>query len=163
MRPIEAPDVAELSRVWTDLAVQQYLGGPVDPEDLLRRQRGCISKPGLLCVVRLPDSAVLGLVEIDPASRDDGKTEVGYQLLPEYWGQGYGREAVTAAMAWALDTLTTAPPEVVAITQQANTRSCNLLESIGMTLADTFTEYGAVQAMYTVSRDRLSAQPSHTV
>jgi RimJ/RimL family protein N-acetyltransferase len=155
LRPVEPADVAELSRVWTDPVVRQYLGGPVDPEELLRRQRGCVNNPGLFCVLRPADSAVVGLIVINPDSRH-GKTEVSYLLLSEYWGQGYGREAVAAATAWALDTLSTAPLEVVAVTQQANTRSCKLLESIGMTVVDKFVEYDAAQVMYAVSRDTLS-------
>jgi RimJ/RimL family protein N-acetyltransferase len=106
-------------------------------------------------VLRPADSTVVGLIVINPDSRH-GKTEVSYLLLSEYWGQGYGREAVAAATAWALDTLSTAPLEVVAVTQQANTRSCKLLESIGMTVVDKFVEYDAAQVMYAVSRDTLS-------
>jgi RimJ/RimL family protein N-acetyltransferase len=35
LRPIEAADVAELSRVGTDPVVRQYLGGPIDPQEFL--------------------------------------------------------------------------------------------------------------------------------
>lgn len=32
---------------------------------------------------------------------EEGTVEIGYGLLPEFWGKGYATEAVTAATEWA--------------------------------------------------------------
>lgn len=149
LRPVEPADVTEVSRLWTDPVVRRYLGGPVSSEEVTRLRRAYVGSPGHFCVLRQPDNTTVGLVSIKPAACD-GKTEVGYELLPEHWGHGYAREAVAATVAWALDTLTSAPREVVAVTQQANTRSRRLLESIGMTQVATFTEWNAPQVMYSI-------------
>lgn len=33
---------------------------------------------------------------------DEGKTEIGYGLLPKFWGKGYASEAVKAVTEWAV-------------------------------------------------------------
>jgi RimJ/RimL family protein N-acetyltransferase len=80
---------------------------------------------------------------------------VSYQFLPEHWGQGYGREAVSAATAWAMANINPAPPVVIAVTQEANKNSRRLLEAIGMTAIDRFVEWDAPQVMYSVDRAAL--------
>jgi RimJ/RimL family protein N-acetyltransferase len=112
----------------------------------------------MFSVVRSSDAAVLGMVEIKPVGDTHSEhnaiahPEVGYTFLPEYWGRGYGREAVSAATAWALENLSPAPPAVIAVTQEANKESCRLLEAIGMTLVAQFVAWDASQLMYSVDR-----------
>ena len=62
------------------------------------------------------------------------------------------REAVAAAVGWALADAIAAPPAVIAITQQANVRSRRLLESIGMDLVESLVEFDVPQVMYSVDR-----------
>lgn len=59
----------------------------------------------------------------------DGRTcEVGYMLLPEYWEQGYGTEAV----AWLIELATSLGMEkVTAMTHHDNAASSNLLKKLG--------------------------------
>jgi RimJ/RimL family protein N-acetyltransferase len=75
---------------------------------------------------------------------------VSYQLFPEHWGDGYGREGVAAAVAWAFENITPGPPVVVSVTQVANRQSRRLLEAIGMTEMDKFMEFDAWQVKYSV-------------
>lgn len=59
----------------------------------------------------------------------DGVTEIGYGLLPEYWGQGYATEAVIAAVNWASE-----QPGVTRIEAEAeddNAASLRVLEKAG--------------------------------
>ena len=117
----------------------------------------------IFSVQRRSDGAIVGMIFIEPVGRKDGQTEVSCQLLPEYWGNGYAREAVSAAIAWALQEIAPAPPAVIAVTQEANARSRRLLESIGMKQVDAFIEFDAPQVMYSVDRARLCTTESlHT-
>ena len=161
LRPIELADVPAISRLWTDPVVRQYLGGPVAAEEVSRRDELCVDAPMLFSVVRTADASVLGLVVIEPVSRHsqpiaNGHTEVSYQLLPEHWGHGYGREAVSAAITWALANISPAPPVVIAVTQEANKNSRRLLSAIGMTPVESFVEWDAPQLMYSVDRAGLA-------
>ncbi|NUR04540.1 MAG: GNAT family N-acetyltransferase [Streptomyces sp.] len=145
LRPVEPQDVPAHSRMWTDVEVRRHLGGPVDAEVVRARERGCVGAPGLLSVVRRTDGQVVGSVLVEPGARD-GRTEISYQLLPEHWGHGYAREAVTAVV----DRVSAALPgrDLVAVTQEANTRSRRLLEHLGATLTERFVKFGQPQVLY---------------
>ncbi|MFG2111706.1 GNAT family N-acetyltransferase [Streptomyces sp. NPDC048718] len=143
LRPVRTRDLPAVTRLWTDPEVRRHLGGPVTDTVVRIRQRRIVGAPGRLAVERTLDGAVLGLVTVDQDGRG-GETEVSYQFLPEYWGQGYAREAVAAAVASALEDV----PSVVAVTQEANTRSRRLLETVGMVHAESFVEWDAHQVLY---------------
>lgn len=144
-----------IARLWTDPEVRRYLGGPVTAGEAARRERECVGVPGSFSVLSRTGETPLGLVTVRPDSRRAGQAEVSYQFLPEHWGYGYAREAVRAAAAWALEQITPPPAVVIAVTQQANRRSRRLLESIGMTLAAGFVEFGEPQVKYSVDRATL--------
>lgn len=156
LRPIEPADVPVVSRLMTDPEVRRYLGGPVAPDEVARRESACVGATTMFSVTRLSDDVVLGLIVIDPdtdpESHAAGDAEVSYQFLPEFWGHGYAREAVGAAVQWALQNVTPAAPAVIAITQVANSRSRHLLKAIGMTPTDRFVEFDAWQVKYTTRR-----------
>lgn len=156
LRPVEAANIPAISRLWTDPQVRRYLGGPVDTDEVARRARGYVGAPGTFAVVSCADGTSLGLVTMTPDSARDGQAEVSYLFLPEYWGHGYAREAVSAVVNWTLRVISP-PPVVVAVTQEANDRSRRLLESIGMTLTASFIEFDAQQVMYSIDRAALRA------
>ena len=71
---------------------------------------------------------------------DRGVTEIGYGLLPEYFGHGYATEAVTAAVAWAC-----AQPGVTRIEAEAeatNSPSLRVLEKTGFVPTGDYGEEG---------------------
>lgn len=83
--------------------------------------------------VRVGDLCFKGL-------REDGAVEIGYGLLPEYWGQGYATEAVTAASAWAA-----AQPGVTRVeaeTEPDNAASQRVLEKAGFVPTGELGEEG---------------------
>lgn len=70
----------------------------------------------------------------------DGVTEIGYGLLPAFWGHGYATEAVTAAVLWAA-----AQPGVRRIeaeTDADNAASKRVLEKAGFVPTGTTGEEG---------------------
>ncbi len=157
LRPAEPDDVSEFTRLWTDPDVRRFLGGPVAEQQLATYRQHFAGRPNLFAVVTRQDATVIGTVSIDPKSRFDGRREVSCSFLPEHWGQGYAREAVTAAVGWAFDQLPSDDPSVIAVTQEANNRSRRLLEAIGMHLTSSFVEWDAPQVMYSLQRQDLRA------
>ena len=79
-------------------------------------------------------------------SRGRGELEIGYGLLPRYWGRGLAREAVAAVMRWAAENVDDS--HVIAVTQAANTRSLQLLQRLGFTERERFVEYDAAQVLH---------------
>ncbi len=147
LRPVASDDVPGLIRLWSDPEVRRYLGGPMPAQRRRALERTCVGAVGVLAVQRDEDAAFVGMVFVEPNMRG-GHTEVSYEFLPEHWGNGYGREAVGATVAWALGEVHSDRPGVIAVTQQANLPSRRLLEALGMVHADSFIEGDAEQVLY---------------
>lgn len=79
-------------------------------------------------LIELPDGKRIGdlcFKGLDPA----GMAEIGYGLLPEYWGKGYATEAVRAMVQWASE-----QPNVKRIeaeTEENNAASQRVLQKVG--------------------------------
>jgi ribosomal-protein-alanine N-acetyltransferase len=56
--------------------------------------------------------------------------EIGWRLLPRYWGRGYATEAAGAALAFGFGTLEL--EEIVSMTTPSNERSRRVMERLGM-------------------------------
>jgi RimJ/RimL family protein N-acetyltransferase len=56
--------------------------------------------------------------------------EIGWRMLPHYWGRGLATEAARLALQYAFDVLKA--PEIVAFTAVANARSRRVMERLGM-------------------------------
>ncbi|TYA74448.1 GNAT family N-acetyltransferase [Seonamhaeicola marinus] len=62
--------------------------------------------------------------------------DVGYRLIPRYWGKGYATESGKAAVNYAFNTLKL--PELYGITEQGNEASHKALLKIGLTYVEDF-------------------------
>lgn len=83
---------------------------------------------GLYLVELQETGAAMGICGLlKRAALDD--VDLGFAFLPQFWAQGYAREAALAVMAYARQTLGLG--RVVAITLPGNHRSIHLLEKIG--------------------------------
>ena len=96
--PMTDRDLEFLYRLWQDPRVAMSLGGlrsRARLEPLFRRMIGDWDRLGLgSWVVRLrPDGPRIGRVGLHPTSAGGRESvELGYALLPEYWGQGHATE-----------------------------------------------------------------------
>ncbi|WP_051393470.1 GNAT family N-acetyltransferase [Glycomyces arizonensis] len=152
LRPAHEDDAEHYRRLWTDPVVRRFLGGPVEGERLTAYERGYLHQPYIFSVVTADGGTMVGAVNIDQAAHR-GMREISYSFLPDHWGSGYAREAVQAALAWAFDAVSSAESSIIAVTQEANTRSRRLLEAIGMEQIDRFMEFDAPQTMYAKAAD----------
>jgi RimJ/RimL family protein N-acetyltransferase len=84
---------------------------------------------GLWLVSRRDDGASIGMCGL--LKRETlPDVDLGYALLPEYWGQGYALEAAQATLRHAVDRFRLA--RVIAIVSQGNAASIRVLEKLGM-------------------------------
>lgn len=84
-------------------------------------------------VERREDRALLGfcgLKRSNQAGGPQGMMEVGWRLREDAWGQGYAKEAASAALDLAFERF--AAEEVIALTVKNNTASWGLMVRLGM-------------------------------
>jgi len=62
--------------------------------------------------------------------------DVGYRLLPEYWGKGYATESGKAAIKYAFNVMEL--PVVYGLTEMGNQASHNVLLKIGLKYIEDF-------------------------
>jgi RimJ/RimL family protein N-acetyltransferase len=74
------------------------------------------------------DGAVIGGATLLPLAPDD-EYEVGWQLHPDAWGNGYATEVGQALARWAFEQ---GIEQVIAVVRPANTRALSLVRRIGM-------------------------------
>ncbi len=68
--------------------------------------------------------------------------EIGWRLLPEFWGRGFATEAAREALRVGFETLGLA--EIVSFTAVSNTRSWAVMERLGMTRDEATFEHPTV-------------------
>lgn len=86
---------------------------------------------GLYALVHKKDQCFIGYAGLLLQLIDgEKKVELGYRLMPNYWGQGFATEAALAVCNYAFDTLHL--EELISIIESKNVRSVNLAKRIGM-------------------------------
>jgi RimJ/RimL family protein N-acetyltransferase len=72
--------------------------------------------------------------------------ELGWALLPPFWGRGLATEMALGAIAWARDVL--AIPELVAFTLPGNRASRRVMEKAGLAYERDVEHAGLAHALY---------------
>lgn len=146
LRPFTDDDTDSMIVLLTDPAVRQYLGGSIEVPDGFTG--AAISDQwGAWCVARADTGEAVGSCTF---SRDRGRLELSYSLIPPAWGHGYAAEACSTVLDWVWDD--TEEPSVIAVTQTANEPSMNLLARLGFAEEHRFDEFGAEQSMQSLRR-----------
>lgn len=144
LRPFAERDRAGLRAMWADPAFTADLGGVRDAagtDALVARHEGFRGDRGLGFWVteRRADAALLGYCGLKPGAAGtpaDGEVEIGWSLLPVFWGNGYALEAAAASRDHAFGTL--GAERIVAITARRNAASRRVMERIGLRHASDF-------------------------
>lgn len=140
LRPLIDADIEPWVAMFTDPAVMQF----VSPAPLSRQTaeaafahyRQLLATKGYgWWAVELKDGAsfagVILLEDVGFSAAFTPAIEVGWNLLPAYWGNGYATEGALAALDYAFTVLKL--DEVVALTAAGNVQSKHVMERLGMT------------------------------
>ena len=111
-------DMLIAENLWLDEKVRQFLGGIIS-DDLYQF--------GQCVVFDKTAKKIIGLCGLHHSK--DG-IELSYMFFAECWKNGFAREAATACIDYGFNTLKF--NKIIAITQEANIKSCQLLQMIGM-------------------------------
>jgi len=150
---LQESDFNDIEKLYINSEVRKYLGGTIDKEtfegnfsDMLN-----VKEDTFNWVVREKiNNELIGLTSLHP-SHDGTCTEVSYQLLPKWWGNGFATEAVGSVIHFAFTELNLS--SLIAETQVLNLPSRSLLEKLGMKLDKKTMRFGAEQAIYCIERN----------
>jgi ribosomal-protein-alanine N-acetyltransferase len=147
LRPIAREDTPFVVRHFLDPLVQRYL---LDEEPMTRPEQAAsivdfyLERPDApynrWIVVRRADGTPLGTCGFHKWSRAHARAEIGYDLSPAFWGQGYMGEAVRAMLEHGFGPM--GLQRVEALVALPNTASANLLRRLG------FQREGVLRAYY---------------
>lgn len=148
LRPITFSDVAILTKLFSHEEVRKYLGGALSSEAAEKKAQDLVGKNGYFLVIVQNNKKVVGAYSI--SKYRTGDMEVSYEFFPDFWGQGYGKEAVQAVIKLGFEKM--GLQKIIGVTQETNIRSRKLLESFGMVVVDKFIEFSETQVMYAIER-----------
>jgi len=149
LMPFQKTDYDEVKQLYMNQQVRRYLGDVRKEGELPRIFDEMLSTTDENhWVVRNKDSRKLvGIISLG-LHHDGAFHEISYQLLPEWWGNGYGMEAIRAILDYAFGVLHLS--KVIAETQTSNLPSRKLLEKAGMREEQRLIRFGAEQVIYTM-------------
>lgn len=88
------------------------------------------SKTGIWWAISSQDKRKFyGAIGFYGISREHKKAEIGYWLLPEFWGKGYIQEAASKVVQYAFETLEL--HRIEALIESENSASAKTLEKLG--------------------------------
>jgi ribosomal-protein-alanine N-acetyltransferase len=153
-------DWLRLQPLVVDPRVVKYIrqGGPWTDERIERRVQQYIEYGRtrgwhLWPVVHRADARLIGFCGFSDGFPPD--VEMGWRLLPEYWGQGLATEAATATLEHGFRTWNF--PRVIAVAQTPNRASIRVMEKIGMTYDGTFEHEGVEVVRYVAESPRAAS------
>lgn len=137
LRPVEPEDHDFLYRHWCSRPIRRWVNveSPLAREEFEEWFADDAAAHFLPCLDGDPVGCVF-LMGIDDVA-DRG--EVGYWILPERQGEGFGREALDLALRWAFEDRNL--HRVMARVFEGNEPSANLLESAGFTHEGRFRDH----------------------
>ena len=162
LRTLEEKDLDQILALWTNPAVTRHIGGPREPRVVLDHFRQLIRDPEAFAqeeaewwwsIIELPSGELVGLCHlIEKEVEGQTEVEVGYFLLPAYWGQGYATEAANLVVAYAFCELQL--ESVVAVIDPGNDTSISVAHRLGMQLEqEVLRSDGVTRQVYRLRRE----------
>ena len=146
--------------LWGDARVSGLIGGPFTEQQVRERLELEISTQEssgfqYWSIFRLQDDVHLGCCGLRPHPGDDA-LELGFHLLFEHWGQGYGSEAASAVMNHAFGRL--GVEALFAGHHPENQTSARLLQRLGFRHVsdELYPPTGLVHPSYRLTREQFA-------
>jgi RimJ/RimL family protein N-acetyltransferase len=136
LRLFRRADVPLYQAICADPDVMQFLGGVWSADrteaTMGRANAGARSGEGMVAVERRSDGAFLGAAGLGVEEQwYPHDLQVGWRLIPAYWGHGYATEAGRAWLGYGFETL--GHERLIAMADTPNRRSIAVMQRLGMT------------------------------
>ncbi|AQP53780.1 hypothetical protein CBF34_08345 [Vagococcus penaei] len=137
-RPLTVIDLPDLMRLNSNSRVMRYFPAPfteVETKAYYEKSLAHYERYGFsnyaVCLKETGDFiGVMGLLTTDVIDKQELAVEIGWRLLPDYWGQGYAAEGAEALMNYGFGVLNL--PTIYAFTAIVNQPSEAVMKRIGM-------------------------------
>jgi ribosomal-protein-alanine N-acetyltransferase len=161
LRVPEESDLDLIADLWADPEVTAYIGGPRDRDMVVNSFREYIADPESYArdegerwwsIVERGSGEFIGLCSLlEKEVAGQTETDLGYFLLPAYWGQGYATEAASLVMDHAFSDLQLA--SLVAVIYPHNAGSIAVARKLGMQFEQAVERSdGVVRHIYRLPR-----------
>src|ERR1700749_1911502 len=112
-----ADDLPLAQQLWGDLEVTKYFGGPFSEDEVRKRfkherARRMVHGFQYWIIDLLATGEFVGVCGLRPYRPAEDVIELGFHLLPKFWGQGLATEAARAVIPYAFKTF--APKRLIA-------------------------------------------------
>ncbi|UOE51825.1 GNAT family N-acetyltransferase [Mucilaginibacter sp. SMC90] len=145
LRQLLEADAPQILALRSNAEVNKYLDRASDTtideaRSFIKKIEGIVSRgEGFYWAITLKnDHKLIGTICYWNFESADKKAEIGYELYPDYHGQGFMQEAISAVLAFGFNDqhfeLVTACPK------EGNQSSVKLLKKIGFSLSGDFTD-----------------------
>lgn len=162
LREIELTDVDGMFELDSNAEVHKYLGNKTvsSKEEMLNviafiRQQYVDYGIGRWAIIDKETNAFVGWSGIkfitETINKHQNYYDLGYRLIPKYWGKGIATETAVASMEYAFNQLNC--KEVFAIADVDNLGSNKILQKVGLQFVETFVENGIVHNWYKLSKE----------
>ncbi|MEK5428745.1 GNAT family N-acetyltransferase [Cytobacillus sp. FSL R7-0680] len=151
LTPLSMKHLPTMVKLYRNAEVREYLGGIRTIEEVKEQMENMLMNlsSSYWIVSDKYTHHHLGFIALTP-HHCKADIEVSYQFFPHCWGKGYASETVYEVLMYAFFTLK--EQKVVAETQVANKRSCQLLEKLGFTIDCYIDRFGARQVIYKLEK-----------
>jgi ribosomal-protein-alanine N-acetyltransferase len=164
LREFKLSDLDDFSAVMADPLVMRFsITGPWDRDRTRRFLEGCLVDYsedrwgfGRWATIHKQDNRLIGFSGLARYDDVDGSSEVeiGYRLLPEYWGGGLGTESAQASRDFGFGHLRLT--RLISMIQPGNLASVRVAEKIGMVCEKEIHKWDQRILVYAVSAEEVS-------
>jgi ribosomal-protein-alanine N-acetyltransferase len=153
LRSLVFEDTDFVFRHFSDPAVTQYLMDqpPLTEyegaQEIIRFYQGPkANKRNRWGIVRRADNQLIGTCGYHNWHQNNYRAEIGYDLSPTCWGQGYMAEALKAAISNGFARMEL--NRIEALVYTSNVRSTQLLKKLGFQIEGTLRDYYYLNALF---------------
>jgi len=157
LRPIVHDDLDVLAALYADPEVMRFSLGLLDREQTREKLNRIVESMAAsgwdsFGVELLDGNRFVGICGLAPQNVDDvDEIELGYRLMPEFWGRGIATEAARACRDYAFKTL--GLPRIISIIESKNNASIRVTEKIGLRFEKETWKWDRQVRIYAAAKD----------
>ncbi len=103
-------------------------------------------KDGFLSLFEIKNDQFIGEAGIISSNRNANRCEIGYNLLPQFWNQGFATEITIGLVSYAMDTLGYERVEAMVLAE--NKASCKVMEKSGFKCEGVLRHFNKCEDRY---------------